>query len=89
VTLSLEATEHVWIRVTVDGVLVYEDLMASGQVESWSGQEVIIVDTGNGGGLQVTVNEQPQGPMCARGEVCSRGWGPAGEIDVPAPASAP
>lgn len=83
VTLALEATEHVWVRVTVDGALVFEGMLVTEQAESWSGQEMIIVDTGNGAGLQVTVNGQSQGPMCGRGETCSRGWGPDGEIVVP------
>jgi len=88
VTLELEATEHVWARVTVDGALVFEDMLAPGQVESWTGQELVIVDTGNGAGLQATVNGQPQGRMCGRGESCSRGWGSTGEVVVPALSSA-
>lgn len=84
VTLALEAVEHVWVRVTVDGVLAFEGMLAPEQAESWSGQEMVIVDTGNGAGLQVTVNEQLQGPLCGRNETCSRGWGTGGEIVVPA-----
>ncbi|RLC77090.1 MAG: hypothetical protein DRI81_09145 [Chloroflexi bacterium] len=82
VTLALEAIEHVWARVTVDGTPVFEGMLAPEQAESWSGQETVIVDTGNGAGLQVTVNGQPQGPMCGRGETCRRGWGADGEIAV-------
>jgi len=83
VTLALEATEHVWVRVTADDALVFEGMLTPGQVETWTGQELIIVDTGNGAGLLVTVNEQPQGRMCGRGEACSRGWGTGGEVVVP------
>jgi hypothetical protein len=83
VSLTLEATEHVWVRVTGDGKVVLEGLMARGQEDTWSGQEAIIVDTGNGAGLQVTVNGQLQGTMCGRAQVCTRAWGPAGEIAVP------
>ena len=57
--------------------------MARGQEETWSAQEAIIVDTGNGAGLQVTVNGQLQGTMCGRAQVCTCAWGPAGEIAVP------
>jgi len=84
VTLALEAAEHVWVRVAVDGALAFEGMLAPEQVESWSGQEMVIVDTGNGAGLQVTVNGQLQGPLCGRNETCSRGWGTGGEIVVPA-----
>jgi hypothetical protein len=83
VTLTLEATEHVWVRVTKDGQKAYTGLMAPGQVESWSGEESVTVHTGNGAGLLVTVDGQAQGAMCGRGEVCARAWGPAGELAVP------
>jgi cytoskeleton protein RodZ len=83
VTLALEATEHVWVRVTADGLPAFEGMLGTGQIETWSGQEAISVETGNGGGLLVTVNEQPQGTMCGRGQVCTRAWGPAGEVAVP------
>ena len=83
VTLTLEATEHVWARVTRDGQTAFQGLMAAGQVETWSGQEAIVVETGNGAGLLVTVNGQAQGAMCGRAQVCTRGWGPTGETAAP------
>lgn len=89
VTLTLEATEHVWVRVLAGGQTAFEGLMAPGQVESWSDQEVVIVDTGNGAGLLVMVNGQSQGTMCGRGQVCTRAWGPGGEIAVPSLAPTP
>jgi cytoskeleton protein RodZ len=83
VTLTLEATEHVWVHVMQDGQTVFRGLLASGQVETWSGQQVISVNTGNGAGLLVTVNGQPQGTMCGRAEVCTRAWGAIGEVVLP------
>jgi len=83
VTLTLEATEHVWARVEVDGQAVFEGMMGTGQVETWSAQEVIAVETGNGAGLLVAVNGQLQGPLCGRAQVCTRAWGPAGEVTAP------
>jgi cytoskeleton protein RodZ len=85
VTLTLEATEHVWVRVMADGRTAFEGMLATEQVETWSGREVIVVETGDGAGLQVTVNGQPQGTMCGRAQVCARGWGPTGEVIVPSP----
>lgn len=83
VTLALEATEHVWVRITIDGMLVFEGMLSTEQVETWSGQEIVSVGSGNGAGLLVTVNGQLQGTMCGRAEVCTRAWGPTGEIIVP------
>jgi transcriptional regulator with XRE-family HTH domain len=83
VTLMLEATEHVWVRVKGDDQAVFEGMMGAGQVETWSAQEVIAVETGNGAGLLVTVNGQLQGPLCGRAQVCTRAWGPAGEVTAP------
>ena len=83
VTVALEATEHVWARVTVDDALAFEGMLAPGEIKSWSGQQLIVVDTGNGAGLQVTVNDQPLGAVGGRGDLCSRDWGPGGEVSVP------
>jgi cytoskeleton protein RodZ len=83
VMLKLDATEHVWVRVTVDGMTTFEGMMGLGQSEAWSGKEKLSVETGNGAGLQVTVNGQSQGAMCGRAERCVRNWGPEGEIVAP------
>ncbi len=82
VTLTLEAQEHVWVRVTVDGFTAFEGMLSPGAPQTWVGQEMVIVETGNGAGVVAVVNGQTQGPLCGRGEVCARGWGPEGEIPV-------
>jgi cytoskeletal protein RodZ len=83
VTLTLEATEHVLVRVERGAEVLFEEMMAPGQTETWSDDEVLAVTTGNGAGLQVTVNGQDQGALCGRGETCTRAWGPAGQIATP------
>jgi cytoskeletal protein RodZ len=83
VTLALEATEHVWARISADGLVVFSGMMTPDQIETWEGRDSLSVDTGNGAGLLVTVNGQQQGAMCGRGQVCSRTWGPSGEIARP------
>lgn len=83
VTLALEPTEHVWARITVDGLLAFSGMLAPGQVETRSGQETVTVETGNGAGLLVVVNGQPMGTVCGRAQVCTRTWGPSGEITGP------
>lgn len=83
VEVTLEAQEHVWVRVTRDQQTVFDRTMDPGQVETWSGQEAIVVETGNGAGLYVTVNGQPLGALGGRGEASRRAWGPTGEITPP------
>lgn len=84
VSLALEATEHVWVRVTADGTNLFEGMLSPGQPMAWSARELISVETGNGAGVVVTVNGQRQGTMCGRDEVCTRAWSPLGEVPVPA-----
>jgi len=62
---------------------VFQETMAPGQTESWSDDEIIVVETGNGAALRVAVNGRVLGTMCGRGEVCRRAWGPDGEIVSP------
>ncbi len=83
VTLTLKATEHVWVRVKRDTRTVFEQMMTPGQNETWTGREEIVIETGNGAGLQVTVNDQPQGALCGRGQACSHAWRPDGETASP------
>jgi len=80
ISLALEATEHVWLRVTADNANVFEGMISPGQPMAWSARELIRVETGNGAGVLVTVNGQRQGPMCGRDEACTRAWSPLGEV---------
>jgi hypothetical protein len=88
VTLNLEATEHVWVRVTVDGAVVLEGTMAPGTAKEWQGVQQIMLETPNGAGLKAVVNGQPQEALGERGQVIVRAWGPTGPV-TPAPTVAP
>lgn len=94
ITLALELTEHAWVRVTVDGFTAFEGMLEPGPSQTWAADEMVVAETGNGAAVIAVVNGQPQGVLGGRGEVCARGWGPGGELDVPppptpAPASTP
>ena len=84
VTLTLEPLEHVWVRVTTDGLTAFEGMLAPGNPQTWTAKELIAVETGNGGGVVAVVNGQDLGPLGERGQICVRGWGPQGEVDLPA-----
>lgn len=89
VAVTLEAAEHVWVRVTNDGVIAFEGMLAPGQSETWNGRQAIVVETGNGAGLRVTVNGQAQGLMGERSQISIRAWSPNGEIAAPTSTPAP
>jgi cytoskeleton protein RodZ len=83
VTVTLEATEHVWVHATTEDSILIEGMMEPGQVETWSRPQTMTVETGNGAGLLVTINGQLLGRMCGRAELCARAWAPWGEITAP------
>ncbi|MFW6082933.1 MAG: helix-turn-helix domain-containing protein [Chloroflexota bacterium] len=81
VSLVLEATEYVQVRVREGDEIAYQDTMAPGQVETWTASEVIVIETANGAALRVSVNGADLGPLCEeRAELCTRAWGPEGEV---------
>ncbi len=82
VQLDLEATEHVWVRVTVDGGQVLEGILAPDAPQSWQGAELIILETANGAGLTAVVNGQPQGQLGERGQAIVLAWGPNGQVSI-------
>jgi cytoskeleton protein RodZ len=83
VALTLEATEHTWVHVTSDNQTVFRGILSPAEPQTWTGQQIVLVETGNGAGLRVTVNEQLQGPMGERGKVARRAWTPFGEVEAP------
>jgi cytoskeletal protein RodZ len=80
VQLALLATEHVWVRVTVDGAVVLEGILAPDLLQTWQGTQQIKLEAANGAGLQVTVNGQPLGVLGERGQQVVLAWGPSGPI---------
>lgn len=80
VELSLVATEHVWVRVEVDGVQVLEGILAPDVAQSWRGTRQIVLETSNGAGLDAVVNGQPQERLGERGESITLVWGPGGPL---------
>jgi cytoskeleton protein RodZ len=87
VQLDLEATEHVWVRVTVDGAQVLEGVLVPESPQTWRGTQQIILETANGAGLKAVVNGQPQGALGDRGQVVILAWGPNGQLSLTPPPS--
>ncbi|MFW6082571.1 MAG: helix-turn-helix domain-containing protein [Chloroflexota bacterium] len=81
VSVMLEATDQVQVRVKRGEEVLFQEMMAPGQVERWREEETIMVEAGNGTALMVTVNGTELGALCdERGRLCTRAWDPSGEV---------
>jgi len=88
VSVTLTPSEHVWVRVTHDGLTAFEGFMEPGQSQTWEAGQQVIVETGNGAALSATVNGEDVGVLGPRNRVAVRAWGVEGEV-TPAPTATP
>ena len=72
VNIQAKFTGDCWTEVTVDGMIVFEDVVGAGQNLSWSGQNNVIIRVGNAGAVDITENGQHIGQLGAIGEVIER-----------------
>ena len=73
--LQLDITERTWMRVTIDGEIVFEDQVTQedGPFE-WEAESEASLLTGNAAGIFVTINETQLGKLGGRGEVADESW---------------
>jgi cytoskeletal protein RodZ len=88
VTLTLTSSEHVWVRVTHDGITAFEGILDPDQPQTWQAELQVIVETGNGAALNAAVNGANVGVLGPRNRVVVRAWGVEGEV-TPAPTAVP
>ncbi len=75
IQLRLDITERTWMRVTIDGEVVFEGLARNGdEPYLWDAQEEAQLLTGNAIGIFVTINEIELGRLGGRGEVVEETW---------------
>lgn len=74
IELIADARQRAWMRVTADGQVIYERVMEAGGQETWQAQQVMVVRTGNAGGVEVTVNGEAQGSLGATGSIEECTW---------------
>lgn len=75
IRLRLEITERSWMRVTIDGEVVFEGLVRRGdEPYEWEAQQEAQLLTGNGAGIFVTINDVALGRLGGRGEVVEEIW---------------
>jgi len=84
VTVLIEIIQPSWVRIATDGVVRYEGLARSGEILNYTGQQSVGVRANNAAGLRLTVNNQPQGALGARGQLFDYTFTLAG-VEPPTP----
>lgn len=69
VIVSIQVLQRTWLRVTVDGEVTREGLARPGEVWQFEGTQSVGVRANNAAALDLTVNNQPQGTLGARGQL--------------------
>ncbi len=67
--VDLAAARSAWVRVTSDGVVVYEATLQPGAGRTFKASQSVRVYTGNAGGLEIRLNGKPIGPLGPEGQV--------------------
>jgi hypothetical protein len=80
VQLVLDAHEHAWVRVRVDGNVVYEGIPQIGPNSSWHGQNTVGIETGNAGAFDVILNNVRLGPPGAHNATLKVSWDATGKV---------
>jgi len=75
IALQLDISERTWMEVTIDGNVVFSGWARGDDPPfEWTALEEAKVNTGNGAGIFVTINDQPWGRMGERGENNEEVW---------------
>jgi transcriptional regulator with XRE-family HTH domain len=67
--LTLSANESCWVGVEVDGHVVLNKVLSSGESQTLSATDQIVLSVGNAGALALTINDRPGLALGRRGEV--------------------
>ena len=84
VQINIAVRQRAYMRVIVDGEVIFEGRVLPGSAYPFSGDRQIEVVTGNGAGLQVNFNGEDQGVLGSFGQVADRIYTPQGVL-VPTP----
>jgi cytoskeleton protein RodZ len=67
--VELKATEPTWIAIAIDGKQTTARVLDTGQMEIIESGGTIRVRLGNAGGVEISANGKPIGPVGAKGQV--------------------
>jgi cytoskeletal protein RodZ len=81
--VALTATEPVWLSIKADGTQTYSGTLEGQQRKEFDASTKMTVLIGNAGGLEVSLNGKPVGPLGGRGQVQMLLLTPNGAYVVP------
>jgi cytoskeletal protein RodZ len=76
--------QRAWVRVTVDGEVVFQGRVLPGSAYQYEGEETVEILTSNGAALQIFFNQQDLGPMGLFGQVVQQVFTASG-VQTPTP----
>jgi hypothetical protein len=85
VRLRLVPLSYAWVSVSADAGIVFQGIAEPQQAIEAAGEEIVIVNTGNGGAFELFLNGTDWGPLGQQGEVVQRAWTPEGEAPLHQP----
>ncbi len=80
VELILDARERAWVRVLVDGNVVYEGIPSIGPNVRWRGENSVGIETGNAGAFEVIINGARLGIAGPRNKTVKLTWDTEGKV---------
>jgi cytoskeleton protein RodZ len=88
VQVYVTVRQRTWVRVTVDGEVVFEGRVLPGSAYQYEGDDTVDILTSNGAALQIFYNQQDLGPMGLFGQVVQRVYTLSG-VQTPTPTITP
>ena len=69
---TIEALEASWVKVVVDGKVVFEKILNSGESKSWHADQKLKLLTSNAAGIRIVSEDRVLGPFGKHGEVIEK-----------------
>ncbi len=88
VRVEFTATEPVWMSVKCDGTLSYTGTLMETETKTFEASTAVTVMLGNAGGVTISLNGKPVGPVGGHGETRSLELTPNGVHGLPHPSAA-
>jgi cytoskeleton protein RodZ len=87
--ISLSAAEPTWVSASVEGKNVYQGVLQPNQTRELAVDGPLRLVVGNAGGLEMSVNGKPVGPIGPRGQVRIVNVSREGDARIVSPAPKP